>query len=75
MSTQIFTLTNLNDLLSYFSAANAIDLDPCEVQKYLLQEYASSIGITGAQLTQEMMNAIASHKYGRFLSQICETLL
>ena len=32
MSTQIFTLTNLNDLLSYLSAVNVIDLDPCEAK-------------------------------------------
>lgn len=63
-----FDTSNLNDLLTHLSAVNVTDPVPDEAAAFLQESYRISVFVTGTQLTQEMMNAIITRKYGRFSS-------
>ena len=72
MSTQIFALTNLNELLSHFSAVNVTDPVPNEAGAFLQQVYPGSVFVTGAKLTQAMIKAVAANTMDALRRKYCE---
>ena len=66
------SVERLNELLSYFFVVNVIDPCVSEAAEYLLQVFNDGITVTGAEMTQEMIQAISQNSMDAFRHKYCE---
>lgn len=73
MNSSVFNTEHLNELLSCFYVVNVIDHDNIsEAAEYLFQVFNDGITVTGAEMTQEMIQAISHNSMDAFRYKYCE---